>query len=390
MGCYIKKYEELRKELKIGNYFAIVKKGFSRFYTQPESYPDYDDVLDSLGLEIALTYYIDEFNKTYASRESDFSMEVINQMNKSTWKRSPIDPPKTFDILQKAYLPQTVGSYYIVCDKDVEKFDLCRSRVFTSVTNELGLAFVCKHHFDAKFNNVAKCEWENAKIFIDGVPLEDITTTTIHSLIDKASKIEKSWSFPIDLTVHAGNIRKALEDMAKTAKKVSEKIAIDTKAYGYSVTNLGTLHGSLSVPSYGTVHSTGKEVDGLTVYRSKTDGKLKGTWVLGASDLEDVLNSVFKKTKLYKRLKDIRFRYIGKPNTELTRIDMASEIQEIFDEIEHATGDANFIAGEWCECQRYPSVIVNIGSVNIDSKKEPCPTYAYDKILADIIEKALR
>lgn len=386
MGCYIKKYEELRKALNFSGHFAIVKKGFSTFYTQPESYPDYDELLDSLGLEVALAMYVDEFNATYACRESEYSMEVISQMNKPTWKPSPIDPPKTFDILQEAHQPQTVGGYYIVRDEDVEKFNLKRSRVSTSVTEELGLAFVCKHNFDAIFKNPIK--WEKCQIFFDGKPLEE---TFDFQFKDNEKDPSNSTSIgTISFDIDATGINKAFKDLEVAARKTAEKIAIDTKAYGYSVTDLGTLYGSVSVPSYGTVHSTGKEVDGLTVYRSKTDDKLKGTWVLGTSDLEDVVNSVFKKTKLFKRLNDIRSSYLGKPDTDMNRIAMEFEIREIFDEIEHTTGDANSIAGEWCECESSPSVIVNIGSVNIDSKKEPCPTYAYDKILADRIEKSLR
>lgn len=77
---------------------------------------------------------------------------------------------------------------------------------------------------------------------------------------------------------------------------------------------------------------------------------------------------------------------MGKPDTDINRIAMEFAIREIFDEIEHTTGHSELIAGELCESSPY--VIVNIGSVNIDSKKEPCPTY--DKLLADRITKALK
>lgn len=392
MGCYIKKYEELRKALNINDQFVIVKKGFSAFYAQPESGTDYGELLDSLGLEIALAYHVDEFNSVYKDIETQWSRNVIDNMNKSTWKRSPIELPKTYDLLQDAIEPLTKGSYYIVRNEDVEICNLQISRVSTSVTEELGLAFVCKHNFDARFKNTVK--WNNCQIFIDGSPLEEIIGFQFTDKQKRALNLTPidTISFDIDTT----GINKALKDLEVSARKTAEKIAIDTKAYGYSVTNLGTLHGSVSVPSYGTVHSTGKEVDGLTVYRSKTDDKLKGAWVLGASDLEDVVNSVFKKTKLFKRLNDIRSSYLGKLDTDMNRIAMEFEIREIFDEIEHTTGDANSIAGEWCECESCPPIIVNIGAININSKEELdtdlakgfCEKWA--KIVRESWEKAYR
>lgn len=377
MGCYIKKYEELRKELKLNDQLAIVKRGISSVYPINQC-DQYDKLLDSLNLEVTLAAYVDEFNELYAHIETPWSRGVIDRMNWPTLKPSSIDPPKKFDLLQEAHQPQTIGGYYIVLDEDVEKFDLCRSRVSTPVTNELGLAFVCKYHFDAKFNAATKWEWGNAKIFIDGKPLQDLLPIHFKPESDKRPALQPLFS-NVDLSIHTEAIHKALENLAKSAKKTSEKIAMDTKAYGYCVTDLDSLRfpwsqytcsGTLSMPSYGTVQSTGKVVDGQNVDKSKTNDKLKGTWVLGASDLEEVTNEVFKETKLFKRLNDIRSSYIGKPDTGLNRIAMEFEIREIFDEIEHTTGDANSITAELCECESCPPVIVNIGAININSKEE--------------------
>lgn len=374
MGCYIKKYEELRKALKFSDQFAIVKDGFSSFFPAPPFLVN-KELLDLLGLEIAKAVDVDEFNETYVSRESCFSMGVIDHMNIQSLRLYSPCIPKTYDLLQEAIEPLTKGSYYIVRDEDVEKFDLHISRFSTPVTDELGLAFVCKHHFDAKFKNPVK--WEKCQIFCDGKPLEEIID--LQYKYDQKDPSNSTSIGTISIDIDATGIKRCFKDLAAAASK----IAINTKAYGCSVTDLGTLYGTVSVPSYGIVSSTG----GGNVDKSKTNDKLNGTRVISASYIEEVTNEVFKKTKLFKRLDGIRSSYLGKLDGGLNRVAMRYEIEDIFNEIEQ-TGDVNLIAGELRECESCSPVIVNIGSVNIDYKEEPIS--ALEQRVMDGLAKAMK
>lgn len=424
MGCYIKKYEELSKLLGLPENLTIVRNGFSKFYGKPSndcSLELYIDLLRSLNLEVAFADSVNEFNAIYKHHETQFSISIIDWMkidhlNYMDHNDNEYEPPYRYTLLDN-WLKETrtnsiLDDYYIISMEDAHKYRLLLDYVYCEpVLAELNLVRVKKTIYHNRFNPVVNRNFTGIVSFME---------------VDVNSTGELKALFP-SIHINYGELAKAAQKLKKSIKSLSKEMALATKGYYLDIedgvltiadtqmakcyviyqieqgqklssyvptdiSDLGNMHtsesqytcsGTISIPSDGTIKSHAKGVCGI-----KIDETINEACVLEASDIEDVLNSAFKKTKLYKRLEDIRFRYIGKPNTESNRMAMGSEIEEIFDEISHSTGDVNLIDGEWCECQSSPSVIVNIGSVNIDSKKEPCPTY--DKLLADRITKALK